>query len=542
MNKKLFYGAFAFAALGLASCSSDEPVINGGNETLTGDKYVAVNILTPSANSTRAEGDDEEETTVDDITYGYLDGTSTEGEVKSENTRFYFFDETGAAFNMTYSSNVNTDATIVTNMVQPKLGTVSQTPGNAPTINGVLVLGIAANQGYQGVVPFQAVCVANLKDASDFQTLAGKSLDELAEEVHTMGGEFVMTSSNYPGAQAIGATILANSIFDDPDKAEQNPVDFYLERLKVKVQMATGALTRLISKDADGNDAKYTIFNADGSKSEVSLAINLTDYQVINQANKEYLFKKLPTTTPVWSTPWFDANYHRSFWAETCDTPAVDNKEFKILEETGWTTDPTYCYELTNGDAETVSQRGTTSTAIAVRGYVQKQVDGNWVNIDLVRWAGNYYESSTLQYMVANSWNADKTNPQINAKNVKFIYDEKNTYKAVFTQNGVDEDGNDVTIAVEGMAEGDELGYNKIQYWVDGATSFVVNIQQAYNADKTPVFGVVRNHIYSYTFDNVIGLGVPGDDVENPEETQTYLAARVNILQWRVVNTTVTLQ
>lgn len=48
---------------------------------------------------------------------------------------------------------------------------------------------------------------------------------------------------------------------------------------------------------------------------------------------------------------------------------------------------------------------------------------------------------------------------------------------------------------------------------------------------------MVRNHIYDYTFNSVVGLGVPGTDPVNPEDPdQNYLAAVVNCLNWHVVS------
>lgn len=84
--------------------------------------------------------------------------------------------------------------------------------------------------------------------------------------------------------------------------------------------------------------------------------------------------------------------------------------------------------------------------------------------------------------------------------------------------------------------------YFDIERWVDGQTSFYVNIKHANNGN-TPLYGVVRNHIYDYTFDNVIGLGLPGNTPENPvDETESYIAARLNVLNWKVVSNTVTLE
>ena len=54
--------------------------------------------------------------------------------------------------------------------------------------------------------------------------------------------------------------------------------------------------------------------------------------------------------------------------------------------------------------------------------------------------------------------------------------------------------------------------------------------------------GVVRNHIYDYKIDGIVGLGVPGNEPNIPDLNETYLAARLYILEWHVVSNNVTLE
>ena len=66
---------------------------------------------------------------------------------------------------------------------------------------------------------------------------------------------------------------------------------------------------------------------------------------------------------------------------------------------------------------------------------------------------------------------------------------------------------------------------------------------------STGEFGMVRNHLYDVTISAVQGLGTPVYDAdktitpEKPEEDQfSYIAAKINVLAWRVVSQEVTLQ
>ena len=53
--------------------------------------------------------------------------------------------------------------------------------------------------------------------------------------------------------------------------------------------------------------------------------------------------------------------------------------------------------------------------------------------------------------------------------------------------------------------------------------------------------GIVRNHFYQIDVKTITGFGTPVYDPDSefvpvvPEDTQTYLAARINVLSWRIV-------
>lgn len=88
--------------------------------------------------------------------------------------------------------------------------------------------------------------------------------------------------------------------------------------------------------------------------------------------------------------------------------------------------------------------------------------------------------------------------------------------------------------AVEGQIRKDGLTY----YW------FKIPHLSEQNIGK---YGVVRNHIYKIQADKVVGFGTPVYDPdkkiypETPVAEDTYIAARINILQWRIVSKTVSL-
>jgi hypothetical protein len=79
------------------------------------------------------------------------------------------------------------------------------------------------------------------------------------------------------------------------------------------------------------------------------------------------------------------------------------------------------------------------------------------------------------------------------------------------------------------------LGGAKV--WKTGFTYYYFDLKHF--GDK---FGVVRNHVYNANIKTLAGLGTPvynPNEVivpEKPKNEETYIAADINILSWRVVD------
>ena len=81
-----------------------------------------------------------------------------------------------------------------------------------------------------------------------------------------------------------------------------------------------------------------------------------------------------------------------------------------------------------------------------------------------------------------------------------------------------------------------------VKVWASGNTYYWLDIDHLGGAGKYGEHGVVRNHIYDYTLGTIKGFGIP---VLDPSETiypetpndpeMMYIAARINILSWRLV-------
>jgi hypothetical protein len=76
----------------------------------------------------------------------------------------------------------------------------------------------------------------------------------------------------------------------------------------------------------------------------------------------------------------------------------------------------------------------------------------------------------------------------------------------------------------------------------DGMTYYWLDIKHLGNTGSTTEYGIVRNHVYKVNITDIKGYGTPIYDPEQdfitpekPKDIETYVAAQINILSWRVV-------
>lgn len=525
MKTRFYFGALAAMAfgLGLASCSSDEPAgPDKQDPAADGPRYMTVRITsagTGSAGRAAEWGDPEFEA-----------AAGTEGDVTADKVRFYFFTADGAPYMMSMA-NVNGTVTL-TNMVQPTAITKDENDGSGQTLVGTLVLGTQAN-GYLGNDPAYVVCVANTTTTENFDKFKDIPMANL--KTLTAGTPdwnnpiFVMTSSTYAKeGKEVFATDIAGKVKKSAAEAEADPAQIYIERLAAKMRV-TG-MGEYPSLESDGEtEAEYTFVNADGKAEKKKVNVDLVGWRAYKMVTTCKAIKDITTaltTEPF--TGWNDDTKHRSYWAYTPNQTQWLQSSYDIYADNQFTLGnfdakkPTeniqYCYENTLDSNVEVTDRGTNATAIVVKGIV-KDSEGNALN--MVSWAGSYYDYDTFRNIVLTAYNANM--------------DE--TMKATI---------DDVTLVpstaankyVARVKQSNFTRFDNISWWKDGATSFWVNIE--HHAGK---MGVVRNHIYEYVFSGVIGLGVPGNEPENPsEDEETWLAARINVINWHVVKNTIILQ
>lgn len=523
---KFLLGAFALS-VGFASCSNEEPIKgeNGGGTT-DGEKYMAFSI-TNVGNGSRADGD------------GYENAAGSEGDIKDDNIYFLFFDRNGNAF-MLEGRTVNGVA-VNTNMVKPANFTAKKDQYGNETFTGTLVLG-KATEPFLGQTPAQVLCIAN-PNTTAMQNLAQQNLSEvLRVQTSTPDfskGAFLMTNSTYvegvgtENAIAVTATSTEGCIKNSASEAEGNPVRINLERVAAKVR-ANYQSEYTVKNNAVSPETET--FEIDGAQTQ--LYAQIQGWRLMNYATKAYGFKQLSasyTFDPVWD--WNDDTNKRSFWANSLANNDLSNTDYDLYAEEDQfklksfgsditsTTNVAYCYENTLHQGAEPTDRTADATGIAVKVVLGTKAEGGeFAGIDMVKFAGKYYTVDRFKQLVTDQFKSG--HPDATVNDVIFEVDDasKNTWKAKVKYNTTEE------------FDMSYIYYNFL-WWQNGITSYWINIKHF--GDLT---GVVRNHIYDYDITAIYGLGIPGNEPENPKETESYMAAALRILNWRVVSNSVILQ
>lgn len=506
---KIKYFLLALAAIGAVACSEKEETPK--NEPQAGvagaDKgYLAINLKS-----------------ADDVTRAdFEDGTTEEQAI--QNATFLFFDAAGNPFNVNANGNYY-NVTVADN------GGV-EAPNIESMTDPVLVI-----EKYKGEFPAKVVAVVNHEITQSY------SLSNLKDELqmgHTEGTLFIMTNSAYVNGagEVVDATPLSIENFQTTaDNALLNPVTIYVERVVAKANVTTG-------------DAPFNTGVKVGDK-EVYAKINGWDLVATKQYS--YLVKSVDAswTDAELGFVWNDPAYFRSYWTGKCVDDAVSNAFTPAM--------------LTNTDdtveylGEHVNAANTDRTKYVVAATLQ-DVDGN--AIEIAQWYGTSYvgEEALLaavaptlknKLMLLSTDGGNNVYTSIDDSQLKCVaglagaesYEVKfQLQDGVATTGWYSFDGTQYTAVADVNAELAKLEPAKV--WKDGQTYYYADVKHLGDA-----YGIVRNHSYKITVTGVAGWGTPVYDpnqlIETPEkptDKETYIAAEINVLSWRVVSNDVTLE
>lgn len=550
---KLF--PFACAALMMTACGSDND-IEGGATNPGGDaQYLAVNIVNVGTTPTgRAlEGT-------------YEDGSDEESKINK--IRFYFFHSDGSPY-------------ILAGTTQDDANWLEQTAVNngKDTPNGIeqITKSILVIKGVTNSAPSKMIAIVNPGSLTSTTLGTGKkTLAELTNpvvdskfNVSAAGTiqEFVMSNSVYATSEK--ATICENSISGyvatDQATAEAKPVDIYVERVSAKVK-ATLTGTGFIDGASKWGAGKSGIKVGECLNHDIYAVVD--GWGVADENTKANLVKQIDANwTSLGFTPWTTADYHRSFWETSVAFAAATNvcANYKFTEFTKQPNE--FLYTLPNTSATAIPATSTSPTdptkykndrtKFLLTAHLMYKDGTSWKNAELCTYKGiDYLGVDKLKTHIAlESGYYVETAPgagtytRITADDITFkkaigkadylvvpTIDDAKTYY----QNTGSEALPHWT-PVTGTAANAALANETAQVRTEGKTYYFIPIKHLGTDNTIAEYGIVRNHIYDVKVKNIAGFGTPvclPDEViipTMPEDQSTYLAARINVLQWRVV-------
>ena len=560
---KLF--PLACAALMMSACSSDDPS-NGGSTGVNEPQYLSVNIVNVGATPSRAASEE------------YENGSADENKISK--VRFYFFNGDGTPYLIKAPGADGVTGSGTVNWLEATPGddnTTSGTPSHVEKItNAVLVI-----NGVQSAAPSAIVAVVNPEtvDPAALENNGSMRLSQLRENAvgstfyKTDAGkvtDFVMSNSVYVNAGSdVCASLVAGHVATSADKAKANPVDLYVERVAAKV---TADVDPNAFEKGDGTKWDATQY---GTKIAVGKIGAYDVYAVIDGwglADENGKAKVEKSVNTAWTdailgiTPWTTYDYRRSFWETSVEFNAGTNKpvnhkfnDFKAnMKAELYTLPNTPDNNITN-----VYDNNVTKFLVAATLKYKDEHD-NWHLAEICRYNGvmilgvdnlkkqvaltfsKYYTSTDAHtYTQLTKDDITFTEPTTSMKNYQvtptLAADPTNT-KQYYTKASdgsytpVDKD--DVNTAI---------GENKAEIRTEGKAYYYVPIKHLGTTGTLGEYGVVRNHFYKINLTGLTGFGTPvyNPDTEIdptvPSYDNTYLAARIKVLQWRIVNQNVSL-
>lgn len=569
----------------LGACSSSDDLNGGGATANEGKSYIAVNIKSVG---TAGAG-----TRAGDYTQGgatYEDGTENEGAISK--VRFFFFNSDGSPYIMkgTDKNYKELNSSVTGATESDRLYTIEGKTAAMMVI-----------KGETKTAPAYMIAVVNpqtLEKLEDKAYRESQLRDQFTDtkfikiETAATGkkySDFVMSNSVYSenGAR-ICASSVSGHVEENQEEAEKNPVDIYVERVVAKA--TTTVNTANWEQIADGTDAgKYKIkvgeiyINAENKKDVYAV---VQGWGLADENGQAELEKQIDVTNNNLTSailgiePWTTPDYHRCFWSAsvpfTVGTNQIVNHKFNEFTTPFGTTPlytcpntPTYEEFDTQKINEKPYENNLTKVLVAAK-LVYYDDANNSHPADICKYRGiQILGADNVLKQVAKDhseyWTVDPTNP---SKHILLAYTDLEYTRKNLAGSSTDglkqyevrpvlkagvkvykkkSDGSFETVDRNDELNRD-LAQSPVQVRKDGMTYYYTPIRHLANDKKYwGYYGVVRNHSYRITINTISGFGTPvynPDEIIDPvipKDTETYLAARINVLSWRVVTSSVDL-
>lgn len=581
--------------LTVASCSSEDVAGGDAQNGKGATSYLAVNIEnvgSAPASRSYAKGDGT-----------YEDGTDTESKINK--VRFYFFNGDGTPYLL-----VNKDATnkqSVNYLDQAVIETDGKDNDHTAEIKTKAVLVL---NGETKAIPASVIAVINPDVLNNTTLQSGTmTLSELrtsatGSKFHDDTNGFVMSNSVYESAgQDVCSTPVANHVFATSDAALKQPVDIYVERVNAKVNAKIDATYQRDGESTPAwteTEGKYQIevgnievttyatgnTNATPTKTKYPVYAVVQGWQLADANGKAEVCKQINTSWyagQLGISPWTTSDYHRCFWSKSVPFTSgaqggvnqpVNPKfeDIKLSLSGDFYTTPVYTLPNTPTEviANPTTSLNTLTKLIVAAKLVYKDKNGEYHPAQVCQYRGLTYlgeeavkkqivggfaryfkktntESGDVYKSIEASDIAFKTvvpgSPESSGvKNYEVVATLASTVGDLYVKNGetwtkASKDDVNAALAKETAQVRS----------TDGATYYYTPIKHLGDAGKLGEYGIVRNHSYQVTIQNIKGFGTPVYDPKKeidpmiPSDENTYLAASVKVLSWRVVSSKVNL-
>lgn len=544
MKTKSFLFSVLFLAAILVGCEQPQTKPEG-----EANSYITVSVKSSMASRAATDG-------------GYIEGTDAENAITSID--FYFFATTGEPFK--FNSPVTAGSTSgYSNLYTVGPDQITPSTGNVEEVANVTL----ALQHNLGDYPGSVVAIVN--GTQRFENLPIEEFRTHTFNSYATTNGFLMSNSVYmdaEGKEVFQTYVTPDNFFLTQDAAIAKPIDIYVERSAVRVEVAQGT-----------NDAKFdTGVLLFGSK---KVYAKITGWNIVTVPNHAYTVKRIDTNweETINGFKWNKPTDFRCFWADAQFPADSIVKSFKYSDLTNPVGLGKYDYCLENTTLPIYTEVGGVHDQVASRTNTTKVViaadlvDDADAPVEVASWYGKDYLLADLKTAVANSlkdkmfygegggWHS------IKPEHIKLVQGsglpgEEESYEIYFqltddaTNNynwAEDLDGN---VGISSDKEQDYIRDNVevAKFW-NGKSYYIVDIQHLGKQEMEGTtylpayYGTVRNHAYQITFSAVKGLGTPVYDALKdipepikPDDTESFIEAQINVLSWHLIQQDVTLQ
>lgn len=564
---KLF--PFACVALMMSACASDKEEIGSSTKPGSDPQYLAVNIVNVGATPTTRAAE-------------YVNGTAEESAIKK--VRFYFFNGDGSPYLIKNPGITGIDGGGDKNWLEASPTDDTPTSGAPSQIEKITQTVLVIN-GVQAAAPAAIVAVVNpgTVEAATLQNEKGGDVMRLSELRYSAVGrnfykkdadngavsEFVMSNSVYVNAgEDVCASLVAGHVTTSEKTAKEKPVDLYVERVVAKVTADVDNEAFELGNGTNWDKTKYGTKKPVGKSGDYDVYAVIEGWGLASENGKAEVEKQVNKT---WAdgtlgfTPWTTSDYHRCFWEKSVGfdagvganppvNPTFNQLNAKMRD---------VLYTLPNTPESKVTDlKNNDLTKLAVAATLRyKDASNNWHYAEICRYNGvSILGIDNLKRQVALTFSqyytsTDATNyTQLSKDDIDFKDPDASTQQYLVTPTLADDPagtkkyytktytGTTPTFTEVPKAKVlAAIESDKAEIRRDGRAYYYVPIKHLGGPGELAEYGIVRNHFYKITLTGITGFGTPVYDPDKvvkpavPTYKDTYLAARVQVLQWRVV-------